>query len=80
MGWNAAGILHQAGHLLGRQNEIFAVERQAELPDGGLLIFYLNVQILAPQDFLGHLRLGFDELLTFVSDHTIVVSFIVDLR
>ena len=56
MGWNAAGILHQAGRLLGRQNEILAVERQAELPDGGLLIFYLNVQILAPQDFIGKLQ------------------------
>jgi len=42
--------------LLGRQNEILAVERQAELPDGGLLIFYLNVQILAPQDFIGKLQ------------------------
>lgn len=56
MGWNAAGILRQAGRLLGRQNEILAVERQAELPDGGLLIFYLNVQILAPQDFIGKLQ------------------------
>ena len=80
MGWNAAGILRQAGRLLGHQNEILAVERQAELSDGGLLIFCLNVQILAPQDFLGHLRLGFDELLTSVSGHIIVISFIVDLR
>nr|GEX02820.1 hypothetical protein [Tanacetum cinerariifolium] len=54
--WNAAGILGQAGRLLGGQHEIVALAGQAEFADGGLLVLHLNVQVLGAQDALRQIQ------------------------